>query len=184
MKHKLTLRLLLLLSSITVCQQGHAMEYIRQYISPAFRSFQSGNNHRIGTIDMLMLARAVAQKGYSTVEQEINAHEFLRDAVYESMPPQYGKEPEPFCIHNRCTKNDGTELSDNAFHMINKTVVQEMKLEVENPLNKAHHRNYIDECTTWAEVKEDSKVNSKVVDLTASFYDKAAALTALRSLRQ
>jgi hypothetical protein len=157
----------LLLSSIFVNMQNHAMEYINK-----------GSNANIGHIDTLMLARTVAEDGYEPTKQKIDAHEFEKGFVFERRPPIYGKKPNPYIIQHRCVNNDGSELSKAVFDMIEMTEGEESGLIVENPLNQTCPKA-ISQCTTWEKIQ-----NSKDVYAISRFHNKVALLAVLPTFRK
>lgn len=163
-----------LLLGIAVGTQSYAMEHV----SEAIQYLRSGANSHVGQIDRLIVERAVLENGYECIKHNIENHEFLRDFFYETMPPQYRKEPNPYSIKYHIAKDHHSDLSRSVFHMISKTTVLEMKFNVENALNDAG-LNAIDHCSTWEREK-----GSKDVYVTSNFFDKAALLKAVDDVRK
>jgi hypothetical protein len=153
----------LLLSNTLVFVHTHTMDNI------------SRNNAHIGHIDMLMLARTVAQDGYESTYKKIDAHEFETDFDDEDMPLLH-KQSLPYKIKHCCALEDGSQLSIAVFDKIKELYVFDLEFECKNLLNKSDYA--LDHCTKWKEGRNPAEVN-----LTARFRNKAVFLSRLGKLR-
>ena len=133
----------------------------------------SENNKHIGPIDTLMLKRSIEEKGYLTIAQQIENHQFEKSFVLEKNHPRNVIQYYPFLITHFIAKHDGSELSNTIFHRLYRTEVQEVAIRLNNEAAQMD-RNSIDECTTW---------DSGNVKATARFHNKAALVAALNKLK-
>jgi len=131
-------------------------------------------NHHIGTIDTLMIMRAIQERGYRNLEQRIKNHIFKK--TIHDMDIKYY----PFRIVHRCTE-DGSELSNWVFGMIRNTEHQLFLSKNTGNYNHRFHHNgrVIDHCTTWKPIL----ANAYAIDVTATFYDKEVLLTTCKKMQ-
>ena len=134
-------------------------------------------NNNIGPIDRLMLERAIQERGYNNLAQEIENHAFTSETYLKRFPPIPVLHHHSFLIVHQCTRNDGSKLSRQVFTKIVEITHLDAKFTSKNPLNQAS--NSLDECTTWAKTQ-----NSDVVHVTTDFYDKAALVALLNQLQK
>jgi hypothetical protein len=150
-------------SDMLVSTHNYTMDYI------------SDTNAHIGHIDMLMLARTIAQDGYEPTYKKIDAHEFEEDFDDENMPLMY-KKSNPYRLKHHCSEGDGSELSVAVFDRIREIYLFDLEFKCENLRNKSYYA--LDHCTKWKEGKNST------IDLTARFRNKVVLLSRLQKLRK
>ena len=183
MNVKISFHSALLFSSMWTSMQSHAMGSI----STGLQIVRAGYNAHIGCIDTLMLKRATLQRGCIFTRQKINHHPFERDVMYGGrglafMPRQVWTETNPYIIHHRCIKDDGSELSKAVFDKMRIIKIHGLSVVVENPVNEVYNGmlnlDSVDQCTACQEI-DDS-----IIDCFARFYDKTPLLAEAYKIRK
>ena len=135
--------------------------------------FMKNSNNNIGTIDTLMIARAVLEREYTTIKREIGHHQFI---VEREINNRNVRAINPYRITHYCSRDDDSALGDQVFDRIDKINAQQMTLEIKNTFNQKP--NALDECTRWKKTE-----NSDKVLVIAAFCDKKSLIVALKTLR-